>query len=86
MTAFGELHMIVVSSPTQISIPPPLPPYHPNVAKYQLESIIEEMKSNIENGENLNTLERILWLTLPENLAERYDLFLRIADLQGWVK
>ena len=53
--------------------------------EYQLKSIIEELKIGNENRQNLSTLERILWLTLPENVTERYELFLRVADLQGYV-
>lgn len=39
---------------------------------------------NLSNQQDLNTLERILWITLPENVADRYELFVRVADLQRY--
>ncbi|KAL5106610.1 hypothetical protein TcWFU_001824 [Taenia crassiceps] len=65
-----------------VSLTPALPPYPAVVVKYQLQDIIEELQMSQNNQQDLNTLERILWLTLPENVADRYELFVRVADLQ----
>ncbi|KAL5966702.1 hypothetical protein TSMEX_005569 [Taenia solium] len=65
-----------------VSLIPPLPPYRADVVKYQLRNIIEELKMSRSNQQGLNALERVLWITLPENLADRYELFVRVADLQ----
>uniref|UniRef100_A0A915EXI7 Uncharacterized protein n=1 Tax=Echinococcus canadensis TaxID=519352 RepID=A0A915EXI7_9CEST len=65
-----------------ISLTPPLPPYHVDVVKYQLQNIIEELEMSQRDQQDLNTLERILWITMPEKVADRYELFMRVADLQ----
>ncbi|VDM16455.1 unnamed protein product [Hydatigera taeniaeformis] len=67
-----------------VSLTPPLPPYHADVVKHQLQNIIEELELSRRSQQDLNTLERILWLTLPENVADRYELFVRVADLQRY--
>ncbi|CDI97928.2 conserved hypothetical protein [Echinococcus multilocularis] len=65
-----------------ISLTPPLPPYRVDVVKYQLQNIIEELEMSQRDQQDLNTLERILWITMPEKVAYRYELFMRVADLQ----
>ncbi|VDK36183.1 unnamed protein product [Taenia asiatica] len=87
LIAQGRSRATEEESPKEIetvSLTPPLPPYRVDLVKYQLRNIIEELEMSRSSQQGLNALERILWITMPENVADRYELFVLVADLQRY--
>lgn len=65
----------------QSRMTPPLPPLDRRLVVFNVKAAMEELNMAEKSISDMSAMQRILWLTLPENRENRYELFLRVANL-----